>query len=777
MVLRHLTRTTKKRDERLGSHAVSILEIIEQVGDEKTMQELMDQPWKAGSVWKAILSLHEELACSIQEINSQEEQDHTDWTEQMMRADDLGIKFERKLEQEGVQACVVQHDIVRDGPIGLHLNQARLPEDYAEIAAVKGAAIRLHGNMGEKLFPGMAVCAVGDFDGDGRSVEEMNEAVSAELRPLTLTCALVELSQQKSKEGDTVPEELCIQSVVNALQEQARGQEVELKHAWLEMQEGNDALQDHAAACFQIVQALGGEQHMRRFLPASTGGRSHPDDAKWESLFHGYDFDHNGTLDFDEVTALLADLLPEDTGGSWAGEDEHGHALPLVPEDADPLRIKGEARKMFQRMDADRNNMIDLSEFKAYVNADARLRWLLDQLYRTRKSEQDRKTKEKEVLDNELREEKAREKRKLEEETKHTSYFSHAKALLLGNEPNGELLPITIHDRDSPKKKKNPYSDSDEGDDLSKASHPNEAAKRALYEKRSHKRDGETAKQLQEELEEEERLYAEKEQANKQMHKQQMIKMKYELKQHGIGSNDDAYERRMRRIRTTTAENKARERKQREERRQRLDFDRWYRHQQQLQGEKDQGWYRSRHRAIEEDLAEGKKHFRLSPKNRKLTAGQENLCDHYQLVADERKASRGLDRYGNEVDHRPSRSLSPGTGEPQDKFYYENLEWQEGVFKSNAQLAEDLENDGYSLEPLSPEIWIDEEEKAMLEPRENGAEGDLAEHADHHGNRDEKTSDAAQIEVERQILAAHKAPAEASPGEAGAKVAPPHKFM
>lgn len=86
------------------------------------------------------------------------------------------------------------------GALDLTVDQNGHPH-FAVVSKV-GPAAQNHGNMAQKVYVGMYLCAVGDFDCDDKDNEEINTALETEKRPMTLTFALPDLSAAGAKSGD-----------------------------------------------------------------------------------------------------------------------------------------------------------------------------------------------------------------------------------------------------------------------------------------------------------------------------------------------------------------------------------------------------------------------------------------------------------------------------------------------------------------------------------------------------------------------------------------------
>ena len=115
------------------------------------------------------------------------------------------------------------------------------PNMRGDTETIKPAA-KEHDALIQKVFPGMYLCGVGDFDCDGKGLKEVIQAIKDAPRPVVLTCALPDLT--RTVEGS---EQLQIQSAVNALQDQVRDELVELKHLRHEMSQRDAALAEHTA--------------------------------------------------------------------------------------------------------------------------------------------------------------------------------------------------------------------------------------------------------------------------------------------------------------------------------------------------------------------------------------------------------------------------------------------------------------------------------------------------------------------------------------------------
>ena len=170
----------------------------------------------------------------------------------MEAAEEIRNKFEKELKNDGIDGVLIQHDVYEESPLGILFDQESLPEDYADITAMEDAA-SAHPYMTRKLFPGMHLCAIGDFDCDGKSVNEINAAIMTAGRPVTVTCALSDLTRRVDPDASEEDSMLQIQSVVDALQTHVRQQQVELKHLRHEMEQRDKALDDSMAHIDQIV--------------------------------------------------------------------------------------------------------------------------------------------------------------------------------------------------------------------------------------------------------------------------------------------------------------------------------------------------------------------------------------------------------------------------------------------------------------------------------------------------------------------------------------------
>lgn len=233
---------------------------------------------QGSELWQALNRLHAALQQSSADDGAMEADDLA-YKERMDHAEEIRIKFEQKLRDDGIEGCMIQHDIHDEGPIGISIEQEKTnPKDYAEITKVTSKAAA-HGNMTAKVFVNMYFCAIGDFDCDDKDIKEIVQAIKDAPRPVTITCALPDLTHKIDLDGDGSGEQLEIQSVVNAMQSQIREQSVELKHLRHEMTQRDEALDEHVQEVEQIVHSSS-EVEMQRLFKEKAW-----DDAEGAELF------------------------------------------------------------------------------------------------------------------------------------------------------------------------------------------------------------------------------------------------------------------------------------------------------------------------------------------------------------------------------------------------------------------------------------------------------------------------------------------------------------
>ena len=235
--LRHLKHEMLERERNLEKHSSQIAQIVQAVAGEAEMQWYHDatssqERSEHPPVFESLLALDKALRTSSSDVGAMEASDLV-YQSQMQTAEKLRVKYEKEIAADGVKGCLIQHDIHSSAPLGISLNQECKPDDYADITEISKEASRAHGNLAEKIHPGMYLCAVGDFDCDAKSVQEISEEIHHAPRPLVLTCALPSLvfrvgehTAAAGDDPDGISEELQIQCVVNALQKQVREQQV-----------------------------------------------------------------------------------------------------------------------------------------------------------------------------------------------------------------------------------------------------------------------------------------------------------------------------------------------------------------------------------------------------------------------------------------------------------------------------------------------------------------------------------------------------------------------
>jgi len=277
--IKHLSYEMGERDKAISETAAQIKDVLQFVGGEKPMQKLVDDiaaaqagkqtqdeagkdapreapAAKGKQVWEKLKTLDAVLLQFSAADDGAMEKPVQVYKSRMAEAEELRVKFEDKLRKDGIAGCVVQHDLHAEGPLGIKISQEDKPEDYARITRINPSAAE-HGNMTEKIFVGMYLCAVGGFDCDGKSVDEIDLAIQEAPHPVCITCAVPTLTEKVDKNGDGNPEQLQIQSAINALTTQLRDGRVQLSHLQHEMTEWDQTLDDNAAKIASILQLVG----------------------------------------------------------------------------------------------------------------------------------------------------------------------------------------------------------------------------------------------------------------------------------------------------------------------------------------------------------------------------------------------------------------------------------------------------------------------------------------------------------------------------------------
>jgi len=277
--VRHLRHAMLEREKSLEKHASQIATIVQAVAGQADMQWYDDAASSHPKsehppVFESLLALDKALRKSSgDDLKGGEEPKDLVYQGQMAAAEKLRLKYEAALAKDGITGCLIQHDVYSSVSLGIELNDACHPKDYADITAISREAVSSHGNMAQKIHPGMTLCAVGDFDCDDRSVAEISAEMHHAPRPVTLTCALPtltlrvgEYAGQIQAPGTSDSEELQIQCVVNALQKQVREQQVELKHLQHEMSQRTQRLDAHFAQIEELLRLVEDEHDMHAVI-------------------------------------------------------------------------------------------------------------------------------------------------------------------------------------------------------------------------------------------------------------------------------------------------------------------------------------------------------------------------------------------------------------------------------------------------------------------------------------------------------------------------------